>query len=186
LLPEGRGEKYSHLLQKTSCLIRKSRISLLPSIIYIPLKNTKFLPLVALLMSATFVSASHLEAANSPVSTPTLGRVTAAIAVTGGVSTKLSPNTEGIFPRVIVPASGTVAITLTYSGGAVGDRVVFVAEDGGSINGKVVGTGSLDATHSVSFTFKTTSNEGIFRVQVRKGADQNVLQFWVGAEPALK
>ena len=134
-------------------------------------------------MSATFVSVSILKAVTPA---PTLGSVTAAIAVTGGVSTKLSPNTEGGFPRVIVPASGTVAITLTYSGGAAGDRVVFVAEDGGTINGNVVGTGVLDATHSVSFTFKTTSNEGIFRVQVRKGADQNLLQFWVGAEPALK
>lgn len=164
----------------------KSENSVAAHKISISLKTTKFLSLVALLMSATCISASLLQAANTPVSAPTLGSVTAAIAVTGGASTKLSPNSEGIFPRVIVPASGTVAITLTYSGGAAGDRVVFVAEDGGTINGKVVETGSLDASHAVSFTFKTTSNEGIFRVQVRKGADQNLLQFWVGAEPALK
>ena len=156
-----------HFLKTTSALFIARKIAL------------KALLAVAVLGSLA-VSVPGLSAAP-------LHDTTASIQVEGGSKTKHTPNEEGIFRKVLVPANGSVAVTLRFTAGIPGEDVAVVTEDGGTINeGKTADILPLDASREVSFTLHTTGNEGIYRVLVRLKHQTNTLQFWVGDEPTLK
>ena len=105
----------------------------------------------------------------------------------GDAKYNLEPNAWGLFPRVLVPAEGTVRVTVAYPSGQPQDPVVIQAEDGGAIDKeKTVQTVTLNESKSLTFDFKTDQQDGVYRVTIRKGLDQKRLEFWVGQEPALQ
>ena len=105
---------------------------------------------------------------------------------TSGVTSTLAPNAEGVFPKVSMAANGSATVTVTFAAGASGDKVAIAAMDGGSVDGRVVQVGILNDKLQVSFTFATTANDGIYRVELRNAQGTQTLQFWVGSEPPLK
>lgn len=99
----------------------------------------------------------------------------------------LTPNELGLFPRVVVGAKSKIQITAAYPGAAEGEQVVISAEDGGQLdNGKPVMIAALGANGVANFNFTTSADEGVFRVTLRKGADEKQFDFWVGPEPQIQ
>jgi hypothetical protein len=102
-------------------------------------------------------------------------------------SVPLVPNALGLYPRVRVQKGQAIPIVLTYADGEPGETLIISAEDGGKIDdGVPVKTARLDADKTGRFLFTTSQDEGVFRVTVRRGAEQTQFDFWVGAEPALQ
>ena len=113
--------------------------------------------------------------------------VTAVVQLAEHKSVTLEPNALGLFPRVLLAQKQTVPITVTYPDGEPGEVLVISAEDGGKVNGtSPVQTAKLDSNRQVHFKFNTTQNEGVYHVTVRRGAEQQQFDFWVGTEPALQ
>jgi hypothetical protein len=99
----------------------------------------------------------------------------------------LTPNEIGLFPRVLVEAKTKINISAAYTGARAGEQIVVSAEDGGQLdNGKPVMIAALGANGTVNFNFTTSADEGVFRVTLRKGADEKQFDFWVGPEPQLQ
>lgn len=102
-------------------------------------------------------------------------------------SYRLEPNEFGLFDRISdVSPLEVIPIAMAYPEGNEGEKVVIIVQDGGQLdNGKRVKLVQLDKRKKVSFDFQVTSSPGIYRVMLRKGNDTKVLQFWVGAAPAI-
>lgn len=109
-----------------------------------------------------------------------------AVITTGGVTSTLEPNAEGVFPMVVMAANGNARVVVTCPSGGPGDKVALAAQDGGSVDGRVVQIARLNEKHEVTFNFSTTANEGLYRVAVRMPQCVETVQFWVGAEPQMK
>lgn len=115
------------------------------------------------------------------------GTVARARVMVGSKSYDLESNALGLFPRVTMPANTSVQIAVVYPEGTAADLLVVQAEDGGTIDqGTTVKQGRLDQTKTIVFEFKTSREEGVYRVTLRKGTDQKHFDFWVGPEPALQ
>lgn len=99
---------------------------------------------------------------------------------------ELSPNEIGYFPRKAnIPPLDSVPIEITYPSGRTGEKVLISIIDGGKLdNGKAVKVVTLDNQNKLSFGFKVANYPGLYRVLVKKGNDTNIVQLWVGAEPA--
>ncbi len=94
---------------------------------------------------------------------------------------ELTSNIAGEFPRVQVKPKETIPVRVTFPGGDPGDFVMIEAKDGGHLeNRKIVKPTALDAKRGVDFEFTTNQEEGVYRVLVRRGSDQRLLDFWVG------
>lgn len=130
---------------------------------------------ILLTMSASFVP--RLQAAE------TQGK---AVVTSSGVTSTLTPNTEGVFPRVLMSANESAKVSVTFASGSAGDKVAIAVLDGGSVDGKGVQIGTLDNKLQVTFNFATTTNDGLYRVSIRTAQGLLTLQFWVGAENSLK
>ena len=116
-----------------------------------------------------------------------LSAVNAVVQLPDHKTVALIPNALGLFPRVLLDKEQTVAIAVTYTDGDPGEVLVISAEDGGQVNGSIpVQTVKLDASRRVNFNFTTTRNEGVFRVTLRRAAEQQQFDFWVGPEPVLQ
>lgn len=103
-----------------------------------------------------------------------------------GKTITLEPNTLGIFPRVYVQPSDSIAVKVAYQDANPAEGVDVQVEDGGQIiESKSVGHhGKLNESGVIAFTFKVTDQLGIYRVILRKGEDVKQLEFWVGdAQP---
>jgi len=110
-----------------------------------------------------------------------------ATVIVDGTSVQLEPNEIGSFPRRLIAALTTAAITVVYPNGNAADPLVIQCEDGGVLdNGMVVKRAELDASKAVSFQFKSGVPEGVYRITLRKGTDEKHLEFWVGSEPGFK
>lgn len=115
------------------------------------------------------------------------GKKAEASVVIGGAVTQLEPNQTGDFQRVYVKPGSSVEVTVSYPEGQPGDKVVAVAQDGGSIDGKGIAKAlTLDKQRNVTFTADTTTEGGIYRVLLRNGADRKTINIWAGQEPPLK
>lgn len=99
----------------------------------------------------------------------------------------LEPNSLGSFPRIRIAAEGTASITVSYSKGTVSEPLMIQCEDGGTLDNRtVVQSGTLDVSKGVSFEFKAGSQEGVYRITLRKGWDEKQLVFWVGPDIPFK
>jgi hypothetical protein len=95
----------------------------------------------------------------------------------------LTPNQVGRFQRVSLKPSAQVPVTIAYPEGEPNQAVVLEAKDGGQFdNGAIVKIAKLDAQKKLSFTFQADGAPGIYQVSLRNGADEKVLDFWVGPE----
>jgi hypothetical protein len=105
----------------------------------------------------------------------------------GGQEYQLSSNQIGCFQRVYVEPRAKIPVQLTYPDGNPGDTVVVESEDGGRIieSNKIVYVGNLGDDRNLAFQFETTTQQGTYRVVLRKGADVKQLEFWVGQPIAV-
>ena len=109
--------------------------------------------------------------------------VSAVVTLGNGKSLTLEPNDLGLYPQVIVAKGQSIPIFISYADGEPGEVLIVSAEDGGKLsNGIPVITTKLDANRTAKVFFTTSQDEGIFRVTVRRGAEQTQFNFWVGAE----
>jgi hypothetical protein len=112
------------------------------------------------------------------------GEMATASTLVGNTRYNLSPNQIGVFPRVAgLEPHQTLPVEVSYRNASPGDKVVVEAEDGGHFdNKKVVKVADVGSNKSIQFDFTTGSEEGVYRITLRKGADVKTLDFWVGAE----
>jgi hypothetical protein len=115
------------------------------------------------------------------------GVAVARVTVVGGGAQELTPNTLGLFPRVVVQVSEKVPVTVTYAAAEPGETVVIQMLDGGTLdNGTLSKVMQLDANRAVDFAAIMSVQEGVHRVALTCGADRKELEFWAGAEPPVK
>jgi hypothetical protein len=133
---------------------------------------------------AAVIAGSRLAAVTTVIARPEL---TAVVKLANNKTVELTPNALGLFPRVLLDKEQTVPISLSYPDGEPGEVLVISAEDGGQVNSSIpVQTVKLDENRQVNFRFTTTQNEGVFRVTLRRAAEQQQFDFWVGPEPVLQ
>ncbi len=133
---------------------------------------------------AAVVAGSRLTEATAASARP---EITAVVKLANNKTVELTPNALGLFPRVLLGKEQTVSISLSYPDGEPGEVLVISAEDGGQVNSSIpVQTEKLDENRQVNFRFTTTQNEGVFRVTLRRAAEQQQFDFWVGPEPVLQ
>ncbi|MGB8194258.1 MAG: hypothetical protein WCF67_20165 [Chitinophagaceae bacterium] len=76
-----------------------------------------------------------------------------------------------------------VPVSIGYPNGRPGEKIAIVVLDGGVIDdnekAKIV---ELDRRKRILFNFQPATDEGLYRVAIRKGNDIKVVQLWVGAE----
>ena len=115
-----------------------------------------------------------------------LADIHARIEVAGKSSQNLLPNELGIFPRVLASAGEKIPVAITYEDGEPGDSVVVQVVDGGGLDdGVMAKVLHLNNSKSVAFTAGMSMQDGIHRVSLLKGGERKMLEFWVGAEPAV-
>jgi hypothetical protein len=97
----------------------------------------------------------------------------------------LKANIGGYFQRISnISPNASVPVEIYYPNGIEGEKVVLSVLDGGKIEGaetpvKVI---YLTKEKKCLFNFQVTNQSGIFRIKVYKGADEKVVQLWVGPE----
>ena len=95
----------------------------------------------------------------------------------------LSPNQVGSFPEIAVRGQSPISIQVIYPAGLANEKVSLTALEGGNLgNGLATQDVTLDSLETATFTFATGGGRGLYRVLVRKGTDQKMLEFW-GANP---
>jgi hypothetical protein len=93
----------------------------------------------------------------------------------------LTPNRVGNFQRVHVSANEMVAVNVDYVQGHDGEAVSIMVLDGGQLdNGQPTKRLVLGEDKRLAFNFQVTEQRGVHRVKLSKGADQKLLDFWVG------
>ena len=129
-------------------------------------------------------STRTVAAAVGTASVPTaIGGGATAVVELDGESYELSLNQVGYFQRVYVQPEQKIPVVVNCPDGFVGEYVVVEVEDGGLLDtGKIVKTVRLDEGRQVAFTVQVSSNDGVHRVSLRRGASLKVLDFWVGPD----
>lgn len=104
----------------------------------------------------------------------------------GQKTVQLTPNQVGNFQRTYIQPKATVPVQVAFPLGEPGQTVVLEAKDGGTFDGedlaKVV---KLDDQRRLAFAFHADSQPGIYRVSMRRGSEEKVLNFWVGNPPPV-
>ena len=101
---------------------------------------------------------------------------------------KLEPIHAGTFETVFLEERDTAKVAVTYPQGQAGDAVHVEILDGGSF-ADAKGSGQLkrlDGNGSLSFAYVPTGERGMARVSLRKGAQINIVDFWVGEPPEMR
>ena len=103
---------------------------------------------------------------------------------------KLKPNQMGNFGRLTIGANALVPVAIHYPASAAKQPVIVESEDGGviqelvngNLDGKpaVAGVGQTDDSAQLNLTFKSGTEDGIYRITFRHGADLKEIDFWVG------
>lgn len=102
-----------------------------------------------------------------------------------GKETRLEMNSAGEFSRVFVETKSTTPIRLTFPQAQPGDAVQIELEDGGQIveSKSSALVAKIDDSKSISFNFRTSRDEGMYRIRIRTGSDFKVMDFWAGEPP---
>ncbi len=117
----------------------------------------------------------------APVDEMRVARVTVA-----GKTQVLAANVRGEFQRLTVPASATISASVPFAGAEPGEVIPVQAEDGGQLQGLAAqGMVIVDSDHKVALDYQVSADDGLHRVTLRRGGESRVLEFWVGAEPAV-
>lgn len=96
----------------------------------------------------------------------------------------VTPNARGEFPRVVVPASSVIAVSVPFAGAQPGELLPVQSEDGAVLLGAAAqGVALVAASGDVPLSLKVAATDGLQRVTLRRGGEMRVLEFWVGAEP---
>ena len=126
--------------------------------------------------------APSAPAGNLRVDPPLGARAVAKVNVKGS-ETKLLPDQNGEFARVLIDPRETVAVQLSFPEGAPGQQITVQVADGGVLDGKAPGKAlKLDDSKNITFSFRANEDPGLYRVLVSKGGDVRQLNFWVGPE----
>ncbi len=106
----------------------------------------------------------------------------------GDTEYELTPNQLKMFPRIAgIQPGQKLPVSISYPKGVEGEPVVVEAQDGGLFeNDKKVQIDRLDHAKNLAFAFTAGHQAGVYRVVLRKGADQKMLDFWVGPEAPLR
>ncbi len=93
----------------------------------------------------------------------------------------VNPNQVGNFPEISVRPQTAINISVVYPAGQANEKVTLTALEGGNLgNGLATQDVTLDSLKTATFSFATGSGRGLYRVSVRKGIDEKILEFWVG------
>ena len=84
---------------------------------------------------------------------------------------------QAIVPTVKVLPDQALAITLQFPSDKVGAPILIFTYDGGEISG--IDNPVVPGDGAVPFTFQTGDAPGAYRVMVRVGDEQHLLQFYV-------
>lgn len=136
--------------------------------------------------SAPAAVAGEAFSAQEPASVP--GRpATAEAMVPGRAEPKaLRPNSVGVFERLQVEPNAQVPFAVRYPDVTPGRKVQVTVQDGGSLEaGKPTMNVPVGMDGMVRFTFTTGGSRGIYRIELRHGADVKFLEVWAGRELAL-
>lgn len=127
-------------------------------------------------------SAEHIGSFSAPV----VQSPRAALVSFAQISQLTEPNAQGEFARVIVPASTVISAVVPFPGAVPGTMISLQPEDGGELRGTAAaGKTMLGDDGQVRLEFQVGNFDGLQRVTLRQGAEMEVLQFWVGAEPPV-
>ena len=133
---------------------------------------------VSVARAATVVGATVKTAASTD---PRAARIEVA-----GQVRVVAPNARGEFPRVVVPASSVIAVSVPFAGAQLGETLPVQSEDGALLLGEAAsGVAVVDGQGAVPLTLRVAATDGLQRVTLRRGGEMRVLEFWVGAEPPV-
>jgi hypothetical protein len=119
----------------------------------------------------------------APIS-PQAPRATVAV---GQKTVQLTPNQVGNFQRTYIQPKETLPVEVVFPQGEPGQTVVLEAKDGGTFDDKKLAqVAKLDAQRRLAFTFHADRQPGIYRVSMRRGSEEKVLNFWVGDPPPVQ
>jgi hypothetical protein len=95
----------------------------------------------------------------------------------------LEPNVLGNYPRTYVAANAHLPIEIAYPDAEPGEVVGLEVEDGGKLDNQKIGQAvKIGEDRQLRFGFQVNDEVGIYRVVLRRGGDQKMLEFWVGPE----
>lgn len=119
------------------------------------------------------------------------GQMVVASVKVGEESYKLTPNQVGGFQRVMVSPKQVIPVVVSYPEAKPGQQVVIQAMDGGTcvepgrppgIDHDLVRMVRLDEKKRANFAVQVSEDAGTHRYVLMRGADQKVLDFWVGPQ----
>jgi hypothetical protein len=111
------------------------------------------------------------------------GQKAVAKVIVGGQPQEVQPNQLGNFPRTSIAPKAAVPVEMVFPQGDPGQTIVVEAKDGGNFGGEALAQIlKLDEQRRVAFTFHADTQPGIYRVSLRRGAEEAVLNFWVGEQ----
>jgi hypothetical protein len=97
--------------------------------------------------------------------------------------TKLDPNVKGKFGRIVLAGNQTVPVAVFFPQLTSGDNVAIEVEDGGFVGkNDQIEVMPVDSNQEVAFAFTSGTQDGVYRVTLRHGADVEELNFWVGKD----
>lgn len=103
-----------------------------------------------------------------------------------GTDRVVTPNVRGEYARVLIPPSVAVIASVPFPDAAPGESIRVQAEDGGLLEGLAeAGKVTIDAQRFAQFEFRAPAHDGMHRVTLRRGGEQRIVEFWVGAEPPV-
>lgn len=108
-----------------------------------------------------------------------------AVVKLGGKEKALEMNAAGEFSRAFVEPKSTTPVRMTFPQAQPGDTVQVELEDGGQIveSKSSALLAKIDDSKSISFNFRTSRDEGMYRIRIRTGSDFKLLNFWAGEPP---
>jgi hypothetical protein len=133
-----------------------------------------------LFASIQFISSTGLFA-QTPSPTPEPEKMEATITFSPSdevtVESEKGGSNQNVVPTVGLLPNQQVAVTLEFPSDKVGAPVLIASYDGGEISG--VDAAVVPADQRMPFIFRAGEGSGIYRVLVRVGDEQNLLQFRV-------
>jgi len=118
-------------------------------------------------------------------STPAANAMAARVEVEGRIL-QVAPNPRGEFGRVQVPRSAVVRALVPFPSAAPNELIGVQAEDGGMLQGEASkGTVTVDAERRAAILFQAAAGDGLYRITLRRGGENRVLEFWVGPQPPV-
>lgn len=118
-------------------------------------------------------------AADNPSALSSGTEVVASLTV-GKKRASVRPNQAGKFPVAYIAPGSSVDVSLRFPELEAGTPVSLAATAGGTLDGEVSLTRTLDRNGSLSFRFTAVESLGACPVRIRSGNDFKTLVFWAG------